>query len=206
MYTYKSFWFFKKFFSKYVWKIEPTTQKIIYLTFDDGPTIGVTEKVLEILKQFNAKATFFLIGKNAILYPEIVTKILEEKHAIGNHTHNHLNGWKTKTKPYLENMTLAENILPVTNLFRPPYGKITKKQAHEIILKGYKIIMWDVLSYDFDPTVNYNTVVKKILKYTRNGSIIVFHDSKKAENTVLKILPYLLTIWKNENYSFEILK
>jgi peptidoglycan/xylan/chitin deacetylase (PgdA/CDA1 family) len=116
-----------------------------------------------------------------------------------------LKGWKTTTDAYIENMVQAENVLPKTNLFRPPYGKITKKQAREIFLKGYQIVMWDVLSGDFDLELEAITSYEKVLKHTTNGSIVVFHDSLKAKNKVLKILPQLLSQWKKEGYNFDVL-
>jgi len=204
-YTIKTPWIIKKIFPHYLWDKGVSNKNEIYLTFDDGPTPFVTEKVLDILKEYQVKATFFLIGKNVLDYPDIVNKIQNEGHQIGNHTHNHLNGWQTHADDYLDNITKAENILPHTQLFRPPYGKITKKQAEKVRAKGYQIVLWDILSGDFDPKSNTKTNFHKVLKYTQNGSIIVFHDSIKAQEIVLEILPKLLTEWKNRNYEFEVL-
>lgn len=127
-----------------------------------NPTPIVTEKVLEILKEHQAKATFFLIGKNVLIYPDIVNKIQNDGHQIGNHTHNHLNGWKTDTDVYIDNILQAEHILPQTRLFRPPYGKITKKQAEKMRAKGYQIVFWDIISGDFDPKSKANTIFNKV--------------------------------------------
>jgi peptidoglycan/xylan/chitin deacetylase (PgdA/CDA1 family) len=186
----KTNWLIRLLFPKYTWKIS-NTEKVIFLTFDDGPTPEITQWVINELKKYNAKATFFCIGENIKKYPDIFLKITQEKHAIGNHTFNHLNGWKTDCEKYLENIELCTEVtskhIPFTNkLFRPPYGKIKKKQAKQIISSGYKVIMWDVISYDFD-----NTISKDI----ESGSIIVFHDSKKAwvnlEYSLPKTLEYL---------------
>jgi peptidoglycan/xylan/chitin deacetylase (PgdA/CDA1 family) len=204
-YTFKTPWFIKQIFPNYLWDKRVADEHKIYLTFDDGPTPIVTEKVLEILKKHQAKATFFLIGKNVLIYPDIVNKIQNDGHQIGNHTHNHLNGWKTDTDVYIDNILQAERILPQTRLFRPPYGKITKKQAEKVRDKGYQIVFWDILSGDFDPKSNVNIILKKVLKHTRNGSIVVFHDSVKAQEKMLEILPKLLIEWRKMNYEFELL-
>lgn len=202
-YTFKTYSIIKWLFPKYLWDKKIASQKTIYLTFDDGPTPVITEKVLEILKTYQAKATFFLIGKNAVEYPEIVKKILDNGHAIGNHTHNHLNGSKVNTENYIENLKLAETVLPYTRLFRPPYGRITKRQATEILKLDYKIVMWDVLSGDFDLILSPEKSFKKIIKHTSNGSIVVFHDSLKAERILLKVLPKALEHWSREGYVFR---
>ena len=204
VYTFKSAWFFKWVYPKYLWKQKPSQS--IYLTFDDGPTPGVTEEVLRILKNFNAKATFFLIGKNVVLYPEITQTILNEGHNIGNHTHNHLNGWQNDTKSYLENVMQAETTLPFTRIFRPAYGKITRKQAHLLMQKGYSIVMWDVLSGDFDPDLSVEKCYTKVMQHTSDGSIVVFHDSLKARSKVLEVLPKVLQKWAKSGYTFKALK
>lgn len=202
-YTFKTYSIVSRFFPKYLWKKPVSVSKTIYLTFDDGPTPNVTERVLEMLKSYKAKATFFLIGKNAVEHPEIVQKILNDGHIVGNHTHNHLKGSKTSTENYVKNMEMAEKILPKTSLFRPPYGRITKKQAQQILDKDYKIVMWDVLSGDFDTKLNPEKSLKKVLKHTKNGSIVVFHDSLKAKRIVLEILPKVLEVWKKEGFEFK---
>ncbi len=191
------------FFPKYLWKKPVAVPKTIYLTFDDGPTPKVTESVLEILKCHDAKATFFLIGKNAVEHPEIVKRILDEGHSVGNHTHNHLKGSKTPTNDYVKNMEKAERILPKTRFFRPPYGRITRKQAENIMGKGYEIVMWDVLSGDFDTELAPEKSLQNVLKHTENGSIVVFHDSVKAERIVLEVLLKALEVWKEKGFIFE---
>jgi len=203
IYTFKTYSIISRFFPKILWKKPATVFKTIYLTFDDGPTPKVTESVLEILKCHDAKATFFLIGKNAEEHPEIVKRILNEGHSIGNHTHNHLKGSKTPTDDYVKNMEKAERILPKTRLFRPPYGRITKKQAQNIIEKGYDIVMWDVLSGDFDAELKPEKSLKKVLQHAENGSVVVFHDSVKAERIVLEVLPKALEVWKEKGFKFN---
>jgi peptidoglycan/xylan/chitin deacetylase (PgdA/CDA1 family) len=184
----------KRIFSNYVWDI-PTVEKKVYLTFDDGPTPEITAWVLNQLKAFDAKATFFCIGDNIRKYPEIFNSITLNGHTIGNHTFNHYNGWKTKTPEYIENVLLCkEAIQQLTTdnrqLFRPPYGKIKNAQAKTLIASGYKIIMWDILSADFDATITPEKCLENVIKNVAPGSIIVFHDSAKA----FKNLEYTLTI------------
>jgi len=194
-------------FPKYIWK-QPNAEKKIYLTFDDGPIPEVTEWVLDILKHENIKATFFCIGDNIKKHPEIFKKIIAHNHSIGNHTFNHLNGWKTATKEYLENIELCEKeILKHTNLesklFRAPFGKIRKKQASAIQKLGYEIIMWNVLSYDFDKDLSNEECLLKVIQNTSNGSIIVFHDSIKANNNLKYTLPIAIQQLKKKGYIFD---
>ncbi len=201
--------FIMRIFSEYTWHF-PSTKKEIFLTFDDGPTPEITEFVLSELKKYNAKATFFCIGKNVQNHPEIFRKILSDDHSVGNHTQNHFNGWKTQKKEYVENVLEVETTLQLCNfttlklnLFRPPYGKIKKKQAKEIQKKGYKIIMWDVLSADFDTKTSKEECVKNVLENTKNGSIIVFHDSVKAAERIKYALPKVLKEFSKKAYKFS---
>ena len=178
----------KKKFNNLVWDI-PNSDKKIFLTFDDGPIPEITEWVLDILKSEEIKATFFCIGDNIKKHPEVYKRILAEDHQIGNHTFNHLNGWKTKTNHYIDNFKLCETECLKLNsehsfLFRPPYGKIKPSQTKAIRNLGYKIIMWDVLSYDFDPNIIPEKCLENVISNTEQGSIIVFHDSKKAEKNL----------------------
>lgn len=200
----------KKIFNNLVWDI-PNSENKIYLTFDDGPIPSVTEWVLDVLKSENIKATFFCIGDNIKKYPEIYKRILTEGHQIGNHTFNHLNGWKTKTNYYIENFKLCETEHSKLNpqhsfLFRPPYGKIKPSQSKEIRQLGYKIIMWDVLSYDFDQNISEEECLKKVISNTAQGSIIVFHDSLKAEKNLKYALPKAIQILKNKGFTFDVIK
>lgn len=204
MYFVKTPKLIKTVFFKWFWSFS-TKEKIIYLTFDDGPTSEITEWTLNELNKHNAKATFFCIGKNIEEHPEIFQKILNEGHSVGNHTNNHLNGFKTSTKVYLKNIELSKQKFGAKKpyLFRPPYGKITLKQSKKIRDKGYKIIMWDVLSADFDTTITNQTCLKNVIKYTANGSIIVFHDSVKASEKLKYVLPQVLEYYSNNGYSFK---
>lgn len=200
----------KKIFNNLVWDI-PNSENKIYLTFDDGPIPSVTEWVLDVLKSENIKATFFCIGDNIKKYPEIYKRILTEGHQIGNHTFNHLNGWKTKTNYYIENFKLCETEHSKLNpkhsfLFRPPYGKIKPSQSKEIRQLGYKIIMWDVLSYDFDQNISEEECLKNVISNTSQGSIIVFHDSLKAEKNLKYALPKAIQILKNKGFTFDVIK
>ncbi|UMB62171.1 polysaccharide deacetylase family protein [Lutibacter sp. A80] len=207
----------KIIFSKWSWSFS-AKEKNIYLTFDDGPTPEITEWTLEQLKKYKAKATFFCIGKNVENHPEIFQKIIKEKHAIGNHTHNHLNGWKTNTQEYFKNFEKADSTiynntglfseassvsLETRKLFRPPYGKMSLKQSKKIRDKGYKIIAWDVISADFDTEISVKRCLNNVVKNTANGSIIVFHDSVKASEKLKYVLPKILEYYSVKGYSFK---
>jgi peptidoglycan/xylan/chitin deacetylase (PgdA/CDA1 family) len=208
----KTNWIIKKIFSSYVWDI-PNAGNKIYLTFDDGPIPEITEWVLEELKKHNVKATFFCIGDNIEKHPEIFKKVIGEGHAIGNHTFNHLNGWKTTTETYLKNFERCEKTIQqstINNLnskiFRPPYGKIKKSQAKAIRRLGYKIIMWDVLSVDFDSNLSQEKCLENVLSNVKSGSIIVFHDSIKAFKNLEYVLPKTLVYLKENNFVCEVIK
>lgn len=210
----------KKIFPNYIWNI-PNTEKKIYLTFDDGPTPEITEWVLEELKKHQAKASFFCIGKNINSHVAIFLKIIDEGHSIGNHTYNHLKGWNTSTEEYLENIELCKseilNASPISyssglkseignqqsKLLRPPYGKIKNSQSKKLRELGYKIIMWDVLSADFDQTVTPEKCLENVLQNVQSGSIIVFHDSVKAFRNLEYTLPKSLEILKQRGFVFE---
>lgn len=181
-------------------------EKAIYLTFDDGPIPVVTPYVLNTLKKFNAKATFFCIGENIDKYPEILANVISEGHKIGNHTYNHLKGWNTEDGDYLNNVKKCSE-LTKSNLFRPPYGRIKKSQITAINdqIPGTEIVMWDVLSGDFDQSINFKTCINNVLKNTRNGSIIVFHDSLKAYSRLEQSLPIILEKLSQKGFVFRTL-
>jgi len=205
----KTKWWMRALFPNYVWKL-PNNQNKVYLTFDDGPVPIITEWVLDILQKENIKATFFCIGENIEKHPEIFSRIVTENHIVGNHTFNHLNGWKTSTKNYLANSNLFEDTIQkskfkIQKLFRPPYGKIKPSQGKAIRRKGYKIIMWDVISYDFDSKILPEKCLQNVLKNVENGSIIVFHDSKKAEKNLKYALPKAITTLKEKGFTFDAL-
>ena len=202
MYFTKNPILLKKMYPSLIWDM-PNTTKSIYLTFDDGPIPEVTPFVLETLDRYNAKATFFCIGDNVRKYPEIFEQVKRAGHSIGNHTFNHLNGWKTDTNVYLENIELC-NSFTETKLFRPPYGRILPSQIKGI-KKNYpdtKIIMWDILSGDFDLNIDADKCFKNATQATESGSIIVFHDSLKAYPRLKSALPRALEFWSNEGYRF----
>jgi len=201
----------KRIFGKYRWQIH-TGKKEIYLTFDDGPIPEITSWVLQNLSQYDAKATFFCIGENVKKHPKIFQKIVSDRHSIGNHTNDHLNGWKTGGSEYIDNIEKAEGIFRsqiadkqklTIDIFRPPYGKIKTSQANRIIKKGYDIIMWDVLSGDFDQSISKEKCLKNVLKNTNSGSIVVFHDSKKAFKKLEYVLPKTLEYFTNRGYEFK---
>lgn len=204
MYLVKSPWLLKKFYANnLVWTM-PKDKKTIYITFDDGPIPVVTPFVLETLKKFSAKATFFCIGDNIGKHPDIFEQIKAEGHAVGNHTYHHLKGWNTSDNEYMKN-TLKCQHLTNTCLFRPPYGRIKKSQIKLLReqLPGIKIIMWDVLSGDFDTNLPPEKCLRNVLKYTEPGSIVVFHDSLKAKERLEHVLPKALEIWTKRGYSFK---
>jgi len=199
----------ERLFSSYTWRFD-TDRKEIFLTFDDGPTPEITPFVLKQLKQYNAKATFFCIGKNIENHPEIFHQILSEKHSVGNHTQNHLNGWKTKNINYLNSVLKCEDVISnladktkESKLFRPPYGRIKKSQAKEILKRGYRIIMWNVLSADFDKSISKEKCLENILKNTKKGGVIVFHDSLKASEKLQFVLPKVLEEFSKKGFSFK---
>lgn len=197
----------KKLFSNYTWCFA-SKEKEVYLTFDDGPTDKITDFVLNELKKYNAKATFFCIGKNIENHPEIFDRIIIEGHSIGNHTQNHFNGWRHSLKDYIKNVEECEKVISNRvnlsyKLFRPPYGKIKPSQGKKIIEKGYKIIMWDVLSADFEKRLSKEKCLKNVLKNTKKGSVIVFHDSVKASERLCYTLPIVLKKLSEKGYKFK---
>lgn len=212
-YWIKTHWLVSKILSGFVWKM-PRNEKKVYLTFDDGPTPEITQWTLEILKLYDAKATFFCIGENVRKFPDLFKKIQNEGHATGNHTYNHLNGWKYKQEEYLLNvekcqetlLEFSEKTAVQTPLFRPPYGKLTPKQYKALKQKGYKIIMWDILSADFDRTISPEKCAENVVKNSSSGSIIIFHDSVKAAENLKYALPKTLRYLKENGYKMEALK
>ena len=202
----------KKIFSKYIWNV-PCTEKIIYLTFDDGPTPEITNWTLKILKAYNAKATFFCVGKNIDKYLDVFKQIIAQGHGIGNHTQNHIKGWKTKTSSYLKDIKQAQHRIDsefqqvtINPLFRPPYGQITPKQGRKLIALNYKIIMWDVISFDWDKNMTPQQCLKNVISKTKNGSIVVFHDSIKASKNMQYALPKVLEHFSHQGYIFKALE
>jgi peptidoglycan/xylan/chitin deacetylase (PgdA/CDA1 family) len=210
MYFIKAPWWLKAFYASLIWKI-PEKEKVLYLTFDDGPHETATPFILDELKKYNAKATFFCIGKNVAAQSPLYNRILEEGHAAGNHTYNHLNGWKTDDATYINNIIKAAELIE-SNLFRPPYGRIKKFQSKVLMRKEdparplFKIIMWDVLSGDFDIRLSPQQCLANVLKYAEKGSIIVFHDSTKAWSRMSYALPRVLAHFSEQGYVFKALE
>ncbi len=191
------------FFPKRRWHF-PRTHKTIYLTFDDGPIPEVTTWVLNELKKYNAKATFFCIGKNIEENPSIFSQIIQDGHAVGNHTFNHLNSNTVSEKEYIENIVKAEVYFEkAPKLFRPPYGKLNSKKTNLILNKGYKIVMWDVLSADFDQSITKEACLKNVINNTQEGSIIIFHDSVKASKNLQYVLPKVLAHFSEKGFNIK---
>jgi len=223
MYLIKSPLLLKWYYPSLLWN-KSRTEKVIYLTFDDGPIPNVTDFVLKTLKVFNAKATFFCIGDNIVKHPEVFERVKTNGHAIGNHTFNHLKGWKTDDETYLQN-TIKCQELTKTNLFRPPYGRIKKSQILSLKSKvlspksiyqnqqadsnlksqilNLQIVMWDVLSGDFDTKLSPEKCYQNVIKHTENGSIIVFHDSLKAFDRLSYALPKVLAYFTEKGFTFS---
>jgi peptidoglycan/xylan/chitin deacetylase (PgdA/CDA1 family) len=202
MYTVKTPFFLPWIYPNLIWK-KPSNDTI-YLTFDDGPIPEVTTFVLKCLAEYNAKATFFCIGDNVRKHPDIYEQVLNSGHSVGNHTFNHLKGWETDDDIYLENIRDCSQYIS-SNLFRPPYGKIKKSQIKSLKNQqpDVQIIMWDVLSGDFDQTLEPDMCLRKVLNKTCPGSIVVFHDSLKAFDRLKYVLPLALEIWHKKGWKME---
>ena len=190
----------QKLFPGVVFSGERTINKV-YLTFDDGPIPEVTLPILELLKEHKAIATFFEVGENVFKYPEVHDRILKEGHQVANHTFNHLSGWKTKSKEYLENVEKANKLIK-SDYFRPPYGRMTPKQFKGLKKAGYKVIYWNILSRDYDKAVSQEECLNNIVSNLQKGSIILMHDSLKAEKNVLAVLPKVLETIKQKGLEF----
>ncbi len=192
-------------FSSYVWSM-PADEKNIYLSFDDGPHPEITPFVLEELKKYSAQASFFCVGDRVVQYPEVYKQILDEGHVVGNHTYSHPNGWETPLKEYMKDIAAASKYIE-SNLFRPPYGRIKRQQAKGLKKAmnndDAKIIMWDVLSADFDPSFSPRKCLDNVVNNCTNGSIVVFHDSEKAFPNLEYSLPKALEKLEDDGYSFK---
>ena len=184
------------------WRYEDNNSKTIYLTFDDGPIPDVTPWVLDLLREYDIKATFFCVGDNVRKYPDIFKRILADGHQVGNHTHNHIQGWKHKNEDFIENAKEA-HLLINSNLFRPPHGHMRYNQCRNLQKEGFEVIMWDVVTRDYSKRMNPEQVLQNVKEYTRNGSIIVFHDSLKAEENLRYALPKSIEWLLNEGYEFK---
>lgn len=203
MYLVKTPFWLRALYPRLTWRL-PVKEKIIYLSFDDGPHETATPFVLDTLKTYNAKATFFCIGKNVQRHPDIYTRIINEGHAVGNHTQNHLNGWKVPDEQYIADYKEAAQHIS-SDLFRPPYGRLKRSQHKQLLTSNSQLqtIMWDVLSGDFDTTLTGEACLGYVLYHTKPGSIVVFHDSTKAWDRMRYALPKMLEHFSREGYRFE---
>lgn len=181
------------------------TGRAVYLTFDDGPIPEVTPKVLAILDRYGVKATFFMVGENIDKHPDVFRQVIDAGHAVGNHTYNHLKGWKTPFDEYMENTDRCADRIQMTDLFRPPYGKATLRQRRALHRKGYRLIYWDILTRDYEPTRTPEAMLAQIKRNVRPGSIINFHDSIKSNERMLTVLPQVIEFLQAENYEITTL-
>lgn len=205
MYLVKIPWLIRKWYADYYWQM-PVQGKNIYLTFDDGPHPFATPFVLQQLKKFGAKASFFCVGNNVKLYPALMQQIREEGHRLANHTMNHVNGSKVDDEQYLSDVMAAAELLP-TGWFRPPYGRIRRSQFRKLsaALPGIRVMMWDVLSGDFDQRLKGETCADNVIKNAGPGSVVVFHDSTRAWERLEQALPLVLEHFTARGYSFQAL-
>lgn len=204
MYLVRPSYLIKSLYPKAVWRKDKGLNHV-YLTFDDGPIPELTPWVLDTLKKYNVQATFFCVGDNIKKHPEIYQRIVSENHAVGNHTFNHINGWEHSTDKYLQNVALCEELISSENslkLFRPPYGKLKKSQLKQL-RQDYSIIMWDVLTGDYDKNTSPEQCLTNATKHIRNGSIVVFHDNIKAESNLRYALPHFIEYSLSKGYIFK---
>lgn len=180
----------------------PVDEKILYLSFDDGPHPTITPRVLVLLKQYNAKATFFCVGNNVEKYPAVFNSIQAEGHSLGNHSFHHLNGWKSDNQIYIDDVKKADRLIH-SNLFRPPYGRLKFSQASALLQMGYELIMWTVLSADYDRNITREQCAMRVIKNITPGTIVLFHDSEKAEERMLYALEELLNDATKKGYQFK---
>lgn len=202
MYLIKTPKLIQNFFPNFIWQV-PTKEKVIFLTFDDGPIPEVTPWVLDELAKYQAKATFFCVGNNVRQHPDVFQRILDSGHSVGNHTFNHLNGWQEENLPYFHDVRNCANLVH-SSLFRPPFGRLKPSQI-QFLQRHYRIIMWDVLSADFDQEITKEQCLRNVLDHAQAGSIVVFHDSIKAKRNLTYALPKVLDYFQRQGYSFECL-
>lgn len=202
MYFVKSPKIFDFIYPDLIWRIH-TKEKKLYLTFDDGPDKNVTPELLKILNQFNAKATFFCVGKKVEKSSVLLNKIIKEGHSIGNHSYHHLKGKKVATNVFLDDVNLCSTLIP-TNLFRPPFGSIKQSQI-KLLKDQFKIFMWTVMPGDFDKNISKEKCLNRAIKHTKKGTIIVFHDNNEAKDKVFYTIPRYIEYFQKLGYTFEAL-
>ncbi|MGN0002282.1 MAG: polysaccharide deacetylase family protein [Sphingobacterium composti] len=202
MYFVNAPFFLRWYYPDVLWN-KSRKEKKLYLTFDDGPIPEITPWIIDTLANYDIKATFFCVGENISKHPDIFQRLIEEGHRIGNHTYNHLKGWNTTDKEYIENVYKC-NELTQTNLFRPPYARAKKSQLN-LLKNDFEFVYWDVLSGDFDIKLSAEACFQNVQKHTKNGSIIVFHDNIKAIPRVQYALPKTIEYFLGKGFTFEIL-
>ncbi|MCR4619623.1 MAG: polysaccharide deacetylase family protein [Paludibacteraceae bacterium] len=202
MFVERPFFLLKWFYKGALWRVRKHGEKVIYLTFDDGPTPQSTYRILEILRRYNVKATFFCVGENVMKYPEVFEQIKAEGHAVGNHTFNHVSGWNSSTRYFMRQAEKADAYIH-SDLFRPPYGHMMPRQLKELKQK-YRIVLWDVITRDYNQRLSPKHVMRIVHWYSRNGSIVVFHDNVKAAKNCLAVLPEAIEFYKRKGYSFRL--
>ena len=195
---------FRWFYPHALWRID-RHRKVVYLTFDDGPIPEATPFILDVLDRFDAKATFFMVGDNAVEYPHLLQEVLQRGHRIGNHTYNHLSGARHTAWTYLANIKKADDVLH-TKLFRPPHGWIGMVQYRVLRYIGIKVVMWDVVTRDYSRLLTADDVLNNVKRYTRQGSIITFHDSQKSIDKLKHALPEALAWLKQQGYEFGVIE
>ena len=186
-----------------VWRENPSS-KVVYLTFDDGPIPECTPQLLDILKQYGVKATFFMVAENAERYPELLARVRDEGHVVGNHTYHHMRGCKHDTQTYVRDALRGAEVLQTT-LFRPPHGRMRNNQKKALINQGYTIYLWDVLTHDYNPHYSVDKMLAVVKRYTRNGSILVMHDSLKSKDRMLEALPQIIEWLQANGYEMGVL-
>lgn len=190
------------YYSGAIWRIKQR-EKTIYLTFDDGPIPEVTPLVLDILDKYNIKATFFCVGENVYKHPDVFEEVKRRGHHVGNHTYNHLKGFVTSLENYMDNVQKADEQIH-SHLFRPPYGRIKRSQLHALT-KKYRVVLWDLVTRDYNKKLSPEFIMKNVRRLSRNGSVVVFHDSLKAEKNMLAVLPQAIEYWQSKGYQFDTL-
>lgn len=178
--------------------------RVLFLTFDDGPTPELLPWILEQLTRFEAQATFFCVGENVMRYPELFSAVIENGHRPGNHTHHHLSAAQTAKVHYLHDIRKAEHYIG-RKLFRPPYGRLSPSQTQRLQKLGYQVVFWSLLSYDFDPRLHASFILEQLKRKVRNGDIIVFHDNPKAAPHLYKVLPSFLAHCRQQGFRFAVL-